>query len=67
MWICARAEFALAITVMHEANPRGGGEQHGASCCLLHFPAEHPMRRRQRQILRRTERMQALCRIEGYR
>src|SRR5216684_7304613 len=29
MWICARAEFALLITVMREANPRGGREQHG--------------------------------------
>src|SRR6266436_885136 len=28
MWICERAELALFIMVMVEANPRGGGGQH---------------------------------------
>src|SRR5437868_2128084 len=30
MWICARAEFALLITVMREANARGDQGQDGA-------------------------------------
>src|SRR5712671_5097787 len=31
MWICARAEFALLITVMCEASARGDGGQYGVA------------------------------------